>query len=345
MSLGPPFDQSGLRLQQAVGAGVVVLLGAAVAWVLLMSGRTVGRGVLIHVEMKTPGLLRVGGKVRLAGREIGEVRGMVGTKNRRVDLEAFVLRAFAADVRKNSQLFVNTPSVLGEAFLEVGPPSGPPGAPVEDGDRLRGIDPPEIDDLLAHSEANLRLILALLRENKPEMEELLTAGDDLLATLSGLPADGGQLRRIRDQLVAALDSATALVHVARQTQAVDRVKAIARDLSAIAGEAGPELRRLGARLDAALERLDQLAAIFSPERRAQLRQALAGFRRAVTVGERLMKDANALARYVAEGRGTVGAFFADRELFDDLHETHRILKSQPLRFLLKQQQEERPRKK
>jgi ABC-type transporter Mla subunit MlaD len=343
MSLGPPFDASGLRLQQAVGAFVVVALGAAVAWVLLMSGRTVGRGLLVHVEMKTPGLLRVGGKVKLAGREIGEVRGMVSTHDRRVEIEAFVLSDAAVHVRKNSLLFVNTPSVLGEAFLEVGPARGEPGPPVADGDHLRGIDPPQIDDLLAHSEANLRLILALLRENKPEMEELLTAGDDLLATLSGLPADGGQLRRIRDQLTAALDSGAALLHVARESNAVERTRAVARDLSAVAGKAAPELRQLGARLDAAIARIDQLAAVFSPERRAQIGDALATFRHAVAIGERLMKEADALARYVAEGRGSVGAFLADRELFDDLHETHRILKSQPLRFLLKQQQYDKKR--
>jgi hypothetical protein len=332
-----------LKLQQAVGAFVVVALGVAVAWVLMMSGRTVGRGLLVHVEMKTPGLLRVGGKVRLAGRDIGEVRGMVNTPERHVEVEAFILRDDAVHVRKNSLVFVNTPSVLGEAFLEVGPPAAhaEPGPPVADGDRLRGIDPPEIDDLLAHGEANLRLILALLRENKPEMEELLTAGDDLLATLSGLPADAGQLRRIRDQLAAALDDGAALLHTAREADAVARTRAIAHDLGAIADAAGPELRKLGARVDAAMERIDQLAAVFSPERRAQIAGALAGFRRAVTIGERLVADANALSRYVADGRGSIGAFLADRELFDDLHETHRILKSQPLRFLLKQQQDEK----
>src|SRR6185295_6386475 len=100
---------------------------------LLMSGRTVGRGLSIHVEMKTPGLLRPGGKIRLAGREIGEVRGMVAMKNHHVDLEAFILSGHAAQVRRNSQLFVNTPSVLGEAYLEVGPPRGEPGPPVADG--------------------------------------------------------------------------------------------------------------------------------------------------------------------------------------------------------------------
>jgi ABC-type transporter Mla subunit MlaD len=347
MSLGPPFDSTGERLQQAVGAVVVLLLLSAVTWVLLMSGRTVGRGVTIHVEMKTPGLLRSGAKVRLAGREIGEVRGMTGTKDHHVDIETFVLRGFVNDVHKNSQAYVGTPSVLGEAYLEIGPPErqAQPAAPVEDGDRLRGQDPPEIDDLLAHSEKNLRLILALLRENRPEMEELLAAGDDLLATLTGLPADRGKLGRIKDQFVRVLDDSTALVHTIRDAGGIDRIKAITRDLSAIVDEAGPELKQLGARLDVAMARFDELGAIFSPERRAQLQGAIATFKRATQRGEAILKDVKSLANWVESGRGSVGAFLADKELFDDLHETHRILKSQPWTFILKPNQESKPAKK
>ena len=37
------------------------------------------------------------------------------------------------------------------------------------------------------------------------------------------------------------------------------------------------------------------------------------------------------------GEGTLGGILSDRELFDDLHETHRILKSQPWTFILKPQ--------
>jgi ABC-type transporter Mla subunit MlaD len=339
VSLGPPFDSSGERLQQAVGAFVTLALLGAVAWVLLMSGRTIGRGLTVHVEMATPGLLRSGAKIRLAGREIGEVRAMASTTldgNRRgVDLSAFVLADYAGFVRKNSLVFVETPSVLGEAYLEVGPTSAAPGPPVADGDHLRGIDPPQIDDLLAHSETNLRLILSLLRENRPEMEELLSAGDDLLATLSGLPADRGQLHRIHDQFIAALEAGRALVTALRDSNAVPRVRAIAEDLGTIADQAGPELRRLSTRLDASLSRLDELAAVFGPERRAQLAAALTALRGAAHAGQRVTAEAKFLADYVKAGRGSVGAFFADQELFDDLHETHRILKSQPWTFILK----------
>jgi ABC-type transporter Mla subunit MlaD len=338
MSLGPPFDASGLPKQHAVGAGVVLALACAVAWVLTLSGRTVGAGRAFVVEFTTPGPLHVGAKVRLAGREIGEVRGMRPRfADRRVEADVFVVRAWLPHVHQNSTFFVATPSVLGEAYLEIGPPAGgaPPGPPVEEGVRVRGADPPEIDNLLAHSEKNLRLIVALLEESRPELDEALAAGDALLATLSGLPADRGQLGRIRDQFVAALASGSSLLGALRDAGGVERVRRIGGDLSAIADRAGPELRALSRRLDLAMARLDELSSLFSGERRAQLERALRSVRRATASGEAFLADVKQVVSLVESGRGAIGAFLADRELFDDLHETHRIIKSQPWTFILK----------
>src|SRR6478672_10343248 len=82
MSLGPPFDASGLRLQQAVGAGVVLVLAAATGWVLFFSDRTLGRRTTFHVEMRTAGARHTGARVMLAGREIGEVRSVATVRAR-----------------------------------------------------------------------------------------------------------------------------------------------------------------------------------------------------------------------------------------------------------------------
>jgi ABC-type transporter Mla subunit MlaD len=343
VSLGPPFDESGLRRQQAVGAFLTVALAAAVGWVLTGSGRTLGRGVSFEVELSRPGLLRSGGKVRLAGQEVGEVRQMRQAA-RGVTLDVFVARQFAAAVRDNSELFVATPSILGEAYLEIGPPRAglPPGPPIVEGAHLGGVDPPDIDNFLAHTEGNLRVILGLLRDQRPEIDELLTAGDSFLSTLTGLPADAGQLARIGAQAAQALESGRALLAALRQADAVSHVRQIAADLRTVTDEAAPELRALSRRIDAASARLGNLQALFEPARAAQLASALASLRRAAVLGQTMAESVSRLAADVERGRGTIGAFLADRELFDDLHETHRILKSQPWTLILKPEQ--RPQK-
>ena len=185
------------------------------------------------------------------------------------------------------------------------------------------------------SEESIRLGLALLRENRPALDELLTAGDELLATLSGLPADRGQLRRIADQAAAAFVAGSSLVSALRDADAIPRLRTAAHDLSAIADRAGPELARLGTRLDLALARIDALSALFDDDRRARIAAGIAAARHAVAMGEHIAADVRALVAAMNRGEGTIGGLMADQELFDDLHETHRILKSQPWTFILK----------
>jgi ABC-type transporter Mla subunit MlaD len=341
MSLGPPFDASGLRTQQWVGAVVVLVLAAASAYVLFLSERTLGRGVTFHLALRTAGPLRTGARVMLAGRTVGEVRDVETVRDDdgtlRADFAVFIARDAATHVRRNSQLFVSTPSVLGEAYLEIGPPprGEEPGPRIGEGDRVRGADPPDLDQFFVKAEASIREVMALLEEQRPELDELLTAGDSLLATLSGLPADRGQLRRIVDQGAAALDAGHSLLTTVREAGGVERMQRIGRELVAIVDRAAPDLEKLGVRLDRALERLDGMKDLFAPHERAQVEAALAHLRRAVELGERIVADVRVLVEKVKAGQGTIGAFLADREIFDDFHETHRIIKSQPLRFLLK----------
>jgi len=96
MSLGPPFDSSGLKLQQAVGAGGrPSSCSAAVAWVLLDVGphRRARRDDPGGDEDRRA-CFTVAARCGLAGREIGEIRGMVAGRDHHVEIEAFVLRSF-----------------------------------------------------------------------------------------------------------------------------------------------------------------------------------------------------------------------------------------------------------
>jgi ABC-type transporter Mla subunit MlaD len=341
VSLGPPFDDSGESLQRVVGAVSVACLLALIAGLMLAAGHTVGAGVLITVAQRRAGPLHPGCKVRVAGREAGEIRAVVTRAlpdgGRGVALSVFIARDHASEVRRNSRLFVDTPSVLGEAFLEIGPPASgeAPGPPIADGDVLAGSEPPEIDKLLEHLEAALRQILALWRDDGGALDELGAASDRLIATLSGLPGDRGQLRRVVDQAARALAAGELLARTLREAGGAERIARAARELYRVAEEAQPELTALGARVDRALEQLDAGSQLFGPERRRAAAAALERLDRTIGVAERLAADLRWLGRRVAAGEGTIGALLADRELFDDLHEAHRIIKAQPLKVLLK----------
>ncbi|MSP60516.1 MAG: MCE family protein [Myxococcales bacterium] len=335
-----------LPVRRAVGALFLAALGGAIAAVLLTSGRTLGRGIHLEVELASTGALRNDARVKIAGRDVGEVRGMrretVASGARHVIVDAFVAREWAEQVRRDSTLFVATPSILGEAYLEIGPParspglpSLPPGAPVSDGDRLRGGDPPELDRFIAKVYGSLTTIGLLLRTQGPAWNELSVAAESLIATLAGLPADRGQLGRIRSQGVRAIDDALAIAAALDQAGALPRVRVLARDLGETMDHLGPELSSLGLRIDRAATRLDALSDLLPPGRREAARRALDALTRAAGIAERIAGDVKLVAAKIDRGEGTMGAFFADKEIFDDLHEVHRILKSQPWSVIVK----------
>lgn len=337
--------RASLQARRRVGAAFIGGLVATVAFVLVTSGRTLGSGLRFEVELGATGALKGDAKVRIAGREVGEVRGMrreaVAGGRRHVILDAFVAREWAGYIHKNSVVFVATPSILGEAALEIGPARNArgegdePGAPIVEGERLRGIDPPELDHFVAQVYDSLTAIGFLLHEHRGELDELLTGADSLLATLSGLPADQGQLGRIRDQIVRAVDDTRAIVAALDGAQAVPRIRALAKDLGELADRIGPDLADLQRKGELAAARLEGLGSLLSPQRKLEVEAGLAAFARATRLAEAIGADVKYLSDRVLRGEGTLGAFAADEEIFDELHEVHRILKTYPWRVVIK----------
>ena len=59
------------------------------------------------------------------------------------------------------------------------------------------------------------------------------------------------------------------------------------------------------------------------------------FVRATANAQSALDGALAIVRAIERGQGTIGGFLVDKEVFDDLHDTHRIIKSQPWSLIMK----------
>jgi ABC-type transporter Mla subunit MlaD len=349
VSLGAPFDESGLSLRRKSGALVLLSVGLLVVALGWLPGRSLRPGFAFEVELAHAGPLRAGARVRLAGREVGTVRSLSmleapGAARPHLVVSVHIARAYADAVRENSEVFVATASILGEATLEIGPPRGgaAPGPPLGAGKRLRGTDPPDLDRFLVYTEEVLREILALLGEHRPDLDAFLGGLDHLLDEASGLGFTRGRLAAIYDQGREALATWRELLAALRSAGGRERLVALGARLSRLADEVGPELSALGARVERAAARLAALRELVAPERRAAFDEGAAAFRRALAQADKMVTDVRWLITRVERGRGSLGAFLQDKELFDDLHETHRIIKSQPLRFFLKSVKDKGP---
>jgi ABC-type transporter Mla subunit MlaD len=335
------------RRQLVVGAITLLLVAAAVATALALGDRILGGGVTVIVRMRHLGAVKPGIRLRVAGDIAGEVRE-VRYRARRpgdppearpVELELFVLGRYRDALRVNSDVFVMNASVLGEPWLEIGPPrdGAPPGPRLEAGQEIDAADPPDLDKLLVRTEASLRAAIETGRYLAPDARAFARAVDQLLDDLAG-PLPRGRLTKIAGQTRTAVAQAERLISTLRQAGGIERARAVIDDLSQTAAALRPELSALGERIERAITNATDLRATvrdLTGARGVELSAALASLRKTAAAGERLAADVASLWSRIERGDGTIGALLHDRELWDDFHDTHRIIKNEPLRFFLK----------
>ena len=208
------------RLAAQVGAALSVLLIAAVVIALRVDFSDLGPAIRVRVYMKHPGPLRASADVQLAGRKIGRVDSvhLVTAKQANdpshllypdggVVLSVLFRKKYLPWVRQNSALFVNSKGLIGESYLEVAPPpaSEDMQRPLREGDKLRGIDPARMEEIIVTSFLNAKRFGALLAELRPSMSQLRADLSALSATLDALaPSEattplGPALARAQDE--------------------------------------------------------------------------------------------------------------------------------------------------
>jgi ABC-type transporter Mla subunit MlaD len=251
-----------------------------------------------------------------------------------VDIEVRIQTRYRDRVYRNSTIVAVNPTILTEALLEVGPPAhgAAPGEPVENGDRLRGIDPAEIDHFLANLYVSIEAVLRESRELEPDWDPFQKSVGEVSNKISFLlPSD--QLLRI------GLHAAEARLLVSKlqdKLQESGASRAIP-DLDALIKTADPlmvALAELAQQLELLSGRAHDVASAVGP-RRQELEQALSQLKTAAALSGRAELDAQALLNGFLAGRGTLGGFNSDIQIFDELKEIHRILKHQGWRVLIK----------
>lgn len=342
MSLGPPFDHSGERLRLTLGAATAVMLLVVIGVALLAADRSLGESVTVHMMVHRPGVLHTGAMVRVAGEQVGEVVAIRGlpaanpaSDEPTVDIELRLRKQLAGRIYDNSTFLPVNPTVLAEALIEIGPPAdgAAPGAPVTSEVRVRGVDPADIDQLLRKVYVSIELTLEQARELSSEWTEMTAALGALSERLSAsLPTE--EVLRVQVQGAAARHSIEQLLLTLRAGE-VDKLPALARQLEQSVTPLGRELRRLGAEGEILAARARELGQALGPAQQADVRRAVAQLRAAMAAGEQLEADGRLLIRYFDSGRGTLGGFNKDLQIFDELKETGRILKQKSWRLLIK----------
>ena len=340
------------RLTLRVGSIVLVVVALAVAFELFLSSKLeVGAAVRIKVYFHHVGALQPGASLMVAGHEVGKIDGIVmvpaGPSRASDPLHGAggamaLVRVDASSawmVPINSVLFVSSRGFLSERYLEVAPPDGgaPGERPVRNGDALRGIDPPSLDDVFVRTWANLERSRVFLEAVRPEWDKLVAEIDALEATLrEAEPAPGAYAALGLQVRATAAQAGLAWAKVQASGVDADALAALAAQVRATLEAFEAASARLSARLDAiqaGLERVGQQVDRASPELVAKLRKAVDGAEAALAKVDALVASARDLVGRFERGEGTLARISRDPEFPEEAKDLGKIMKRRPWRLI------------
>jgi phospholipid/cholesterol/gamma-HCH transport system substrate-binding protein len=332
------------KLEVKVGALVVAALvvAAGLVWAL---GRWVrGPQTRFTADFAYAGGMPRGAPVKMAGVAIGRVERVEFRPEARdaeglaipVRVHLSVDEGAMQAVKTDTAAFIGLQGALGEPFVELVP--GSMTAPVlQAGGALRGIDPPRTDLLIARLFDVLETAATVMIEDKDSFRRLLRSATGIIETADSVLRERRQdLSQAVGELALAAADARRAARGASEVINAPEMRQMFTDSAAVIAVVR---RDLPERLDTfgrLLDRADALTKDLKPEDAARAQAALKKYGE---LADELRKTADALARVMAaieKGEGSIGGFYKDPKVYDDLREMLTDLRKNPWKFLWKE---------
>lgn len=137
------------------------------------------------------GGLEQGSHVRLMGVKVGKVERLefkpdyVTPEGEEVKLLVHLRVKESAwpVIRADSRYFINMAGIIGEKFLEISPGSSS-SLQIQDGQKVRGEDPPRVDQLISQGYALAGKIMAVVEDNESSVTETIGSLGELVKGLN-----------------------------------------------------------------------------------------------------------------------------------------------------------------
>jgi phospholipid/cholesterol/gamma-HCH transport system substrate-binding protein len=232
-------------------------------------------------------------------------------------------------IHDDATFYVTAASILGEQMVAVDP-GDPEGPNLRDNQIVSGLDPPRLDLALALGYELLEAIVEVLRENRGELQEMLTHLGNILRNLSHILGDEeGRIDNIMANLDLAVQDAAGLAHAARETMEGPEVHRIVRNLDRTLVAVARDIEPIVGDTRTAVSSLNETLAAVGPEEREEIRQAIHDAAELADRANATVGEAQTIVNQISEGRGTIGALLMDDAIYDDLQETVRDVKHNP----------------
>ncbi|HJK95107.1 MAG TPA: MlaD family protein [Polyangiaceae bacterium LLY-WYZ-15_(1-7)] len=328
----------GLSLEVRVGLLVLVALVLLGGFVFILGGVELGDQYDLYVDFDNPGNVQPGAPVNVGSIQIGTVEGVEywgGRLDPQTGRRPLIRTHLRVDenvretIHEDAMFYVTSQSVLGESIIAVDP--GDPERPaLEDGAIVQGVDPPRLDLALALAYDLLENLSKLLRDNREELGTLLRSAANMIRQMDELLQENdnrldailANLERATEQTNEVLDGANGIVNGQRLQRTLRNVD---RTLASVSRDIDPILEDVRGITEQGNEALGAIG----PEQQDEIRTAIHEASSLAEEANATIADARAIVSHIREGRGTVGAFVMDEEIYDDIQEMLRDLKHNP----------------
>ena len=163
---------------------VVALLASAavlaVVFAYWLGAFGLGQTYELDLRYRFAGGIDKGSPVRLGGIRVGRVSEVKFVDDPEANIQVTVKISPPAfeQITSDSKFYINLAGLIGERYVEV---VGGQAGPVKSGDRLRGIDPPRIDQLISQGYGFFEDLRAFFNENKDDFSDLVAAMNTLMS--------------------------------------------------------------------------------------------------------------------------------------------------------------------
>lgn len=326
----------GLSLEVRVGLLILVALVIMGGFVFLLGGVHLEDGYAVYVDFNNPGGIKPGAPVRVAGVRIGTVKnseylgGRLDPKTGKhplVRIELKIDDKVKDTIHEDALFYVTSQGVLGEPFVAIDPGS-PEKKILPEGSIVHGIDPPRLDLALAMGYELLETMVSALRNNREELEGLLSNASGTLKGMNELLNENhDRINRIMANVETATSEGTLMIQAVRQNyvegpQPKRIMQNLDKTLAATSDQAGPLMQDVrGAVADAR----DMLG----PEQRDKIKSTINDAAALADKAKVTLADTQQIVTHMKRGQGTVGALLMDEAIYDDVQEMLRDIKHNP----------------
>jgi len=325
-----------LSLEVRVGLLIMVALVIMAGFLFLLGGVHLDKGYTVYVDFNNPGGLKPGAPVRIAGVRVGTVErseylgGKLDPKTGKrplVRIELKVDNDVKDTIHEDALFYVTSQGVLGEPFVAIDP--GSPDKPIlAEGSVMHGVDPPRLDLALAMGYELLETMVSALRNNREELEGLLSNASGTLKGMNELLGENhDRINRILANVETATSEGTTLIQAVRQNYvdgaAPKRILLnLDKTLAATSAEAGPLMQDVRGAVSDAREML-------GPEQRQSIKSTISDAAMLADKAKVTLGEAQQIMTHMKRGQGTVGALLMDEAVYDDVQEMLRDIKHNP----------------